>query len=166
MSIHSEQAQLYRSHRLFLCIHCKIKVKKACVIIDSGNLAILNHRLFNEATSYSFHPSFLPSSLPSPLPHFFLSFLPHPSLTPSIFSLSSSIVTSLLPLIYIVYLFPLYTAIKPATMYSTTISPFTHLFSLSFLPYTFPTNQAVFLSSIKLSSVRPSIHHSSFNTFA
>ena len=64
------------------------------------------------------------------------------------------------------YLFPVHTAFKPATMYSTTISPFTHLFSLSFLPYTLPTKQAVFLLSIKLSSVRPSIHHSSFNTFA
>ena len=72
LSIHCEQAQLYRSHRLFLCCHCKTKGEKASLVIDSGNLAILNHSLFPETNSYSSLPSFLLYFLPPPLPHFFL----------------------------------------------------------------------------------------------
>ena len=147
---------MYRSHGLFLCIrHCKIKVEKAYLVIDSGNLAILSHRLFSEANSYSFF------SLPSPsLTSSSLSCLILSSLLP-FFSLSSPMITSFPPPIYIVYLFPVQTAIKPATIHSTTIPPFTYQFSLSFLPYTFPTKQTAILFS-KLSSVRPSIiiHHS------
>ena len=120
LSIHCEQAQLYRSHRLFLCCHCKIKGEKGSLVIDSGNLAILNHSLFPETNSYSSLPSFL------------LYFLPPPSLTSSSL-LASSFPHSFhffliffhnnifLPPIYIMYLFPVHTAIKPATMQSTTI---------------------------------------------
>ena len=91
LSIHCEQAQLYRSHRLFLCIHCKIKGEKACLVIDSGNLAILNHSLFPKTNSYYSLPSFL------------LYFLPPPhSLSSS--SLSCLILSSLLP--FFPYLLP------------------------------------------------------------
>ena len=93
LSIDCEQAQLYRSHRLFLCCHCKIKGEKASLVIDSGNLVILNHSLFPETNSYSSLPSFLLYFLPPP-PSLLPPFLPHPFLTPSIFSLSSSIITS------------------------------------------------------------------------
>ena len=135
----------------FNVITAKEREKKAYLVINSCNLAVLDYRLFPEAHQL-FLPSFLPSSLPPFLRPFLASSLPHSFH----FSLSSSIITSLHPAIYIVYLFPVHTAIKPATMYSTTISPFTHLFSLSFHPYTFPTKQAAILLS-KL-SLRQSIH--------
>ena len=79
LSICSDEAQLYRSHRLFLCTHCKIKEKKAYLVINKCNPAILDHRLFPEANSYSFLSSFLLYLLPplSLLPPFLSSSFPH-----------------------------------------------------------------------------------------
>ena len=141
LSICSDEAQLYRSHRLFLCTHCKIKEEKAFLVINKCNPAILDHRLFPEANSYSFLPSFLLYLLPPSLTSSSLSFLILSSLPP-FFSLSSSIITSLPPPINMVYLFLVQYYGYQTRDHTLNYYPSFHLSILTVVSSLHPCNQA------------------------